>query len=247
MELIGSLLQKNRAVDEQTLDAALAFQKKEDAEGKDHTRLGDCLIRYFNIDEEPVYRALALQCSMPFIPEIDSVIDRNLLQELSFDLFKNTNCLPLEQKDSILKAVVSDPLDLAGILSIQAACCLVIEASLTTPSGMNACRQSLFEGSSFFKQSAGKISREHEKQAHADDSMSIEEIKKRTESEPVVKMATLIFDEALMLNASDIHIEPTEYNANVRYRIDGMLTQHMETARGHVCPAHLPDQNHGRS
>ncbi|HMD67422.1 MAG TPA: GspE/PulE family protein, partial [Chitinivibrionales bacterium] len=82
----------------------------------------------------------------------------------------------------------------------------------------------------------GKISREYERQAQSEDSLSVEEIKKRTESEPVVKTASVIFDEALRLDASDIHIEPTEHNAVVRFRIDGMLTQHMETTRAMYVP-----------
>jgi type IV pilus assembly protein PilB len=236
MERIGHLLQKTGVIDEKILDAALELQQKQDDGGKAHERLGDCLIRHFNAGEEPVFRGLAMQCSMAFLPEIDSLIDRNLIQELSIDVYKTKNCLPLEQKDGILKAVVSDPLDLGSILNIQALTGLVIEASLTTPSRMNACRQGLLEGSTLFQQSAGKISREYEKQLSAEDSMSIEEMKKKTESEPVVKMATLIFNEAIALNASDIHIEPTEYNANVRYRIDGMLSQHMDMARGMYVP-----------
>jgi type IV pilus assembly protein PilB len=236
MERIGHLLQKTGVIDEKTLDAALALQQKQDNSGKAHERLGDCLIRHFNAGEEPVYRSLAMQCSMPFLPEIDSIVDRNLIQELSIDVYKTKNCLPLEQKDDILRAVVSDPLDLGVILTIQALTGLVIEANLTTPSRMNACRQGLLEGSTLLQQSAGKISREYEKQLGAEDAMSIEEMKKKTESEPVVKMATLIFNEAIALNASDIHIEPTEYNANVRYRIDGMLSQHMEMARGMYVP-----------
>jgi type IV pilus assembly protein PilB len=101
---------------------------------------------------------------------------------------------------------------------------------------MKALREKLFEGSSVLKQSVGKISRDYEKQAQSDESLSLEEVKKRTESEPVVRMASLIFDEAIKLNASDIHIEPTEYSAIVRYRIDGMLTQHMETTRAMYIP-----------
>jgi type II secretory ATPase GspE/PulE/Tfp pilus assembly ATPase PilB-like protein len=49
-------------------------------------------------------------------------------------------------------------------------------------------------------------------------------------------MAAIIFDEAIKLKASDIHIEPFEHGANIRYRIDGLLTQHMETSKGMYLP-----------
>jgi type IV pilus assembly protein PilB len=131
---------------------------------------------------------------------------------------------------------MSDPLDLDTLCSVQAACGCVVATGITPTSVLERTRQQLFEQKSFLKQSAGKISREHETLAQIDESMSVEEIKKRTESEPVVKMASLIFDEALSLNASDIHIEPTQEGALVRYRIDGLLTQHMETTSAMYVP-----------
>jgi len=93
---------------------------------------------------------------------------------------------------------------------VEAATGLVVEATLTPPSKMDAARRKLFESSSLLKESMGKISREYEKQSQGDDTLSVEENQERTESEPVVKMASLIFNEAIKLNASDIHIEPTD-------------------------------------
>jgi type II secretory ATPase GspE/PulE/Tfp pilus assembly ATPase PilB-like protein len=177
-----------------------------------------------------------MQFGLPFLVEIEGKINRDLMSELSFDMLKDTDCLPLEHNDVVLKAVVSDPLDLSSILLVEAATGLVVECSLTPPSKMAAAKKKLFEGTSFLKESVGKISREYERQAQGDESLSLEEIKERTESEPVVKMASLIFDEAIKLSASDIHIEPTEHNAVVRYRIDGMLTQHMETTQSMYVP-----------
>jgi len=85
-------------------------------------------------------------------------------------------------------------------------------------------------------QSAGKISKEYEQKSQPDDTLSIEEIKKKTESEPIVKMASLIINEAIKLNASDIHIEPTENNAIVRYRIDGLLSKNMDVTKNIYFP-----------
>jgi type II secretory ATPase GspE/PulE/Tfp pilus assembly ATPase PilB-like protein len=236
IEQLGQILVTSGAISGDTLDSALLFQQEEKASGAGHIRIGDCLIKKFSVSEESVYRALAAQFGLPFFAEIEGQVNRDLLSELSFDSLKDTDCLPLEHNDIVLKAVVSDPLDLSSILLVEAATGLVVECSLTPPSKMAAAKKKLFEGASFLKQSAGKISREYEQQAEMDDSLSIEEIKKRTESEPVVKMVSLIFDEAIKLNASDIHIEPTEHNAVVRYRIDGMLTQHTETTQSMYVP-----------
>jgi type IV pilus assembly protein PilB len=233
---IGQLLIESGATSAQTLEKALVLQQEDRAADKNRARLGEYLIGKFGVSEESVYEALALQFGMQFLPDIEGIVNRDTINDLSYETFKNAECLPLEQSDDVLKAVVADPLDLDSVLAVEAATGLVVEASLTLPSKMEALRKKLFEGSSLLKQSVGKISREYEQQSLGEDSLSLEEIKKRTESEPVVKMVSLIFDEAIKLNASDVHIEPTEHGAIVRYRIDGMLSQHTETTRGMYVP-----------
>ncbi len=48
---------------------------------------------------------------------------------------------------------------------------------------------------------------------------------KEEESSPIVKLVNLIFNEAVNMRASDIHIEPFEDRIRIRYRIDGRLVE----------------------
>src|SRR5207237_1955684 len=43
------------------------------------------------------------------------------------------------------------------------------------------------------------------------------------EDAPIVKLVNVLITQAVQDRASDIHIEPTERDVRVRYRIDGML------------------------
>src|SRR5213594_86705 len=59
----------------------------------------------------------------------------------------------------------------------------------------------------------------------------VERQKPRTPAEehpPVVRIQRLIFEEAARLDASDIHIEPGRDATRVRYRVDGLLKEHLE-------------------
>ena len=47
------------------------------------------------------------------------------------------------------------------------------------------------------------------------------------EDAPVVKLLNTVFEEALKMRASDIHIEPQERSLTIRFRIDGIL--HLQT------------------
>src|SRR6266571_3438927 len=59
----------------------------------------------------------------------------------------------------------------------------------------------------------------------------VERQKPRTPAEehpPVVRIQRMIFEDAARLDASDIHIEPGRAATRVRYRVDGLLKEHLE-------------------
>jgi type IV pilus assembly protein PilB len=229
IQSLGSILRKYSNLDEDYLEISVSSSAKQGL------RIGDYLVS-MGIAESLVYRSLAEQFKMEFADNIESMISMDLLRELPSELFRDGRCFPVEMNEIVLRIVIADPLDLDIIAMTESASGLVIDTVLTTPSEMNRIKKKLFEGDTMFKQSAGKIAREYESQLNKEESLSIEEIRERTESEPVVKMADLIFREAIKLNASDIHIEPTEYNAIVRFRIDGMLRQHTEVSKWMYSP-----------
>jgi dephospho-CoA kinase len=85
IEQLGQILVTSGALSGDTLNSALLFQQEEKASGASHTRIGDCLIKKFNISEESVYQALATQFGLPFLAEIEGQVNRDLMSELSFD------------------------------------------------------------------------------------------------------------------------------------------------------------------
>ncbi len=61
----------------------------------------------------------------------------------------------------------------------------------------------------------------------ADQAESLQEGKANSwESEPVINLVDSLIDKALEQKASDIHLEPTEKELKVRFRIDGLLQLH---------------------
>jgi type IV pilus assembly protein PilB len=200
-------------------------------------KIGEILIASHHIEEKQFYQALAEQFSMDFMPYIENIINIDLLRDLPFELFKEGRCMPLNSTDQILSIAVKDPLDLDIIHLAEMFSELYIESVLCVPSEMDRLRAKLLEGDSKFRQSAGKLAKEYERQQSlSEEALSVEEIRQRTEAEPVVKMVSLIFNEAVKVGASDIHIEPSEHNAIVRFRVDGMLRQHTELSKWMYSP-----------
>jgi type IV pilus assembly protein PilB len=57
------------------------------------------------------------------------------------------------------------------------------------------------------------------------DSIDARALLKDSEAPPIVRLVTTIMSDAVKEEASDIHIEPTENNVQVRYRVDGELIE----------------------
>ncbi|MBD3421873.1 MAG: type II secretion system protein GspE [Chitinivibrionales bacterium] len=231
MMKLGELLTRKKITTDDVVERAVRSALEQ------HCLLGDILVQQHGLSEEHVYRALAEQFGMPFFVFIEEKVDNELLRDLPSELFRDGRCFPLGLEENILDIAVGDPLDLDIVLDAQVATGYTIRTSLSAPSEMERIRQKYFAGDNAFKRTVGKLSKDYQKtQINDDMAMTIDEIRKRTESEPVVKMASLIFDEAIRLRASDVHIEPTEYHAVVRMRIDGMLRQHMDIEPGMYLP-----------
>lgn len=227
---LGDILKSIYKIDDFTLDKAAQDSNLNGA------KIGENLIKNYDVPENAIYKALSTQFSMEFYPALESIVSIDMMREFPSEFFKENRCLPLISNSDTLRLAVSDPFDLDIIMQIQLTNDRNIEIVLTTPSEINRMRGNLFKGDTMFKQFAGKITREYERQLHIDDSLSVDEIRERTEAEPVVKMVSLIFNEAIKLGASDIHIEPSEHIAVVRFRIDGMLKQYTEVNKWMFSP-----------
>jgi type IV pilus assembly protein PilB len=229
-ERVGDILARTRSI------AANVLQQAEESARADGCRIGQALVSRGVCDEDAVAQALAQQFAMPLELRLDGRVDEELLHELPIELFRDGRCMPLGTEDDVLEVAVGDPLDIEIVLSAEALGGMVCRTVLTTPGELMRWRERFFGEGSLFAETAGRIAREFGGNGATDHELTLQEIRERTESEPIVKLATLIFDEAIRLGASDVHIEPTERNANVRFRIDGMLRQHMELTRGVYVP-----------
>jgi len=76
---------------------------------------------------------------------------------------------------------------------------------------------------------------EHEEAVGENDDISVTEFLKTSsdimtseESAPIIKFVNSLFYQAIKKKASDIHIELHEFKGEVRYRINGVLTKHIE-------------------
>ena len=65
----------------------------------------------------------------------------------------------------------------------------------------------------------------------ADDEVDLSSISEVVEDAPIVKFVNLLVNQAVNDRASDIHVEPTETDLRIRFRIDGVLHEVMRSPR----------------
>jgi len=79
------------------------------------------------------------------------------------------------------------------------------------------------------------IQQEHEDASFVEDDFSVAEFLKTgsdiltsEESAPIIKFVNSLFYQAIKKKSSDIHIESHEFKGEIRYRVDGVLSKHIE-------------------
>ena len=186
------------------------------------------------LPESELLRLEAHILAMPFVDLTQETIDPKVLQLIPEPIARQSNIIAYRKTGRELEVAMLDPDDLQTIEFIKKTANLKILPRLTDPESVgHALRQyqkSLeVEFGEIIKQEAGQIQIVGEAAAEAAE--GAEDLKKLAEDLPIIKIVDTLIRNAILQNASDIHIEPTEKELVVRYRIDGILHDAMTLPR----------------
>lgn len=214
---LGDLLVDDEIITQDQLMVALAAQKES---GR---KLGTVLIETGIISEEQLLRFLAQQLNVPFLDISDYKIEERLASELSEVHARRLRAIILESGDDRVMLGMSDPADLAAIEQLS---------SLLSPKNLEivAVRESqiliafdvLYRRTKEIEQFASELQAEYEESADFD----FASLDGDGEADSVVaKLLRSLFEDAIQVRASDIHIEPDRGSLRIRTRVDGILQE----------------------
>ena len=165
--------------------------------------------------------------------------ERAALDTVPEEAARQYHILPLRITDSYLEIASANPFDLDCEKTLAFATGREVRVVLASPSKIKERIDELYRPENVLEQliegmgSEAEITQLDDAQDLADElSISEEEASQR----PVVRLVDLIFSEGILARASDIHIEPEEGGISVRYRIDGVLREHMKIPRAAGLP-----------
>jgi len=209
------------------LDAGLVtkaqFDKVQKKAKKTKQEVGDVLVSEKLITQEELIKLEAYILGTPFVNLEKEIISPEVLKIIPEPIARKHNIIAFRKKGGNLEVAMLDPRDLRIIEFIKKKVNLKILARLTTPESIkNALRQYQktleAEFGQIIKKEAGKIVPVKEEEVEKK-----EELRKAAEKLPVIRIMDTLMKHAILQRASDIHIEPTEKEVVVRYRIDGIL------------------------
>jgi len=186
---------------------------------------GQLLISQKALDEEDLAKAKAAFFNLPYIDLRQSKVSPQVLSLIPVESINFYNFVPFELTGKNLKVAITDPSNLSALealeflgqkQNLQVQLYLASETSVGVVIGK---RQNL-------KKVVGEALKDIQTKETALQKPA--EIKKDQkpaiiEEAPIIKIVEVILTNAIEANASDIHIEPSEKDVRVRYRIDGIL------------------------
>jgi type IV pilus assembly protein PilB len=187
-------------------------------------RLGECLIDERLITEEILAQALAEQRGLRYADLMDFRIAPVFFETMSVELMQRYQFVPMEDTGDVYILAMTDPNNIRAIDELEMILDRQIEICVSTPSAVQAVlkrsgssEQVMHAVSEDFKLHLVK----EQENGDGEEVLSLESIDK--DESPIIKlMHTTIFD-AIQRRASDIHIESTDKNVLIKYRIDGVL------------------------
>jgi type IV pilus assembly protein PilB len=171
------------------------------------------------ISPEALYQTTAKKLKLPFIALKDIVIRKDVLFLISEPIAQTHRIISFDHDplSKTIKVATSNPDDIEIIDFIKKKYNNV-EQYIATPDDIKEVIKQYHKSlKAEFKDLTG------DKESENGD----KNLKQLAEDLPVIRVVDTLLEYAVFENASDIHIEPSEKNVSVRYRIDGILNQVM--------------------
>lgn len=205
-------------------DAAL---KKAEKTGQE---VGQVLITDKILSRDQLAQMEAYILGIPYVDLEAQKIDPEVLQIIPEPIARTHNIVAFRKKEDTLEVAMLDPQDLQTIDFIRKKVGLRILPRLTSEAGIKKILQ---QYQKTLKAEFGELIKKEAKgikvvaRKPKEEVTEKEQLEKAAEELPIIRIVDTLIRHAVLERASDIHIEPTEKEVRVRYRIDGILRDAM--------------------
>lgn len=216
---IGELLVANQKITDDQLQTALTEQKKSGV------RLGAAIIKLGFMTEDEFLSFLSQQLQVPLVDLRQRTFDPKLIQVLPEAYARRYSALVIEQGKNGLMIGMTDPTDITAIDEITRVVQAPCEFALVRESDMKRTLDLVYRRTAEITTYAQALYKE------VGGEEAILSAGTEQENAPVVRLVDAIFEDAVQVSASDVHIEPDSDCLRIRQRVDGLLIEQIMKAK----------------
>lgn len=189
------------------------FKASELQAEKTNKPLEETLVNNGLVDEKDLYEKYGRYFNVSFIGLKGLEIKKEVLNLIPAPVAGTHQVIAFEKNGNELKLAMTDPNDLQTVEFLRRKTGLELKVFITTPTDL---KEALRNYHTALEDELRVI---HE----GGENGSSGDLKKAAETVSVINVINSILENAVYEGASDIHIEPSEKEMDVRYRIDGVL------------------------
>ena len=215
---LGELLVQQKLVSEEQLQLALNEQKRS---GR---KLGRFFVENGFVTEDHISSALAKQLDIPYIDLRFYNFNPDTVRMLPETQARRFRAIALEDRGNTLLVGLADPTDLTAYDTISRTAKRAVELAVVNEGELLQAIDHIYRKTVEITGFARAL---EEDLGDSVVDFGALGIRAGLEEAPIVKLLQSVFDDAMQVRASDIHIEPQEERLQIRFRIDGVL--HLQT------------------
>jgi MSHA biogenesis protein MshE len=210
---LGDVLVQQKLVSEEQLAQMLQQQR---TSGR---RLGRLMIDAGLITEEALAHALARQLRVPVVNLKSFPLETRTVRLLGESPARRHRAIVLEDKGEHLLVGFADPLDLAAYDELARLLARAIRVAVVSETQLAAALDRHYRRT---EEMVGLAKALEQDLGDAVDFGTLQ-ASVGQEGAPVVRLLQSVFEDALQVGASDVHLEPQESGLVIRSRVDGVL------------------------
>jgi type IV pilus assembly protein PilB len=215
---LGDILLEGGLVSSDQL--AIAYEEQE----RVGRALGRVLIEQGVLTESQLVAALATQIGLRFVDLGDFPVDGSAIGRVPGPVCRRHAAIPIGFEDGKLLVAMADPANVFAVDDIRSLTGMDVKPVVATRADVAAAIDRYYRADSDLDDLTSVMDAQEEE----DDLSKVKEI---VEDAPIVKYVNLLITQAIQDRASDIHLEPTETDLRVRFRIDGVLHEIMRSPK----------------
>ncbi|HYQ38277.1 MAG TPA: ATPase, T2SS/T4P/T4SS family, partial [Pseudomonas sp.] len=213
---LGDLLVQAGLISDGQLQLALQEQKRSGA------KLGRAVVDLGFVSEVKLLEALSRQLNIPYVDLRQFKLDATLIQRLPEALARRFRAILLVEESDGLLVGMADPLDLYALDEMTRLLRQPLKPAVVREGDLLDSLDRFYRRTGEIAELAGQLDERIEESNFDFSGLSLD-----NSDAPVVRLLQMLFEDAVQMKASDIHIEPDEQVLRIRQRIDGALNEQL--------------------